>query len=283
MLGKLMKYDLRSSFRRFGPLWLALLVLAVINGFSMRGLFEAAASRGGFARLFFTVLPPMADFGVGVATAVLLIVFICERFYKGLLGDEGYLMFTLPASVSAHIGAKTLSSLILWVLSTVVAFASGLLLLIVYQPGALAEGWRELCRALAETQLPGAVVWLGLEALVLSLVGLVAEILKIYASIALGHLARRHRAFWSVMSYLGISLLMNFAMGFGLTSSAATRLLGRLNDMEWVMAYAEGNWMLQGLGAAACVGGAAILLELILGALYFFVTRLLLTKKLNLE
>ena len=49
------------------------------------------------------------------------------------------------------------------------------------------------------------------------------------------------------------------------------------------MSYAEGNWIFQGIGVVAAVMGVAILLELLLGALYFFITRLLLTKKLNLE
>ena len=37
MLGKLMKYDLRSMLRRFGGLWIAIAALSVINGFSIRG------------------------------------------------------------------------------------------------------------------------------------------------------------------------------------------------------------------------------------------------------
>ena len=44
MLGKLMKYDLRSMLRRFGGLWIAIAALSVINGFSIRGAFEQVLS-----------------------------------------------------------------------------------------------------------------------------------------------------------------------------------------------------------------------------------------------
>ena len=64
MLGKLMKYDLRSMLRRFGGLWIAIAALSVINGFSFRGAFEQATVRGGWATFFLSVLPPMLLFGL---------------------------------------------------------------------------------------------------------------------------------------------------------------------------------------------------------------------------
>ena len=44
-----------------------------------------------------------------------------QRFSKNLLGDEGYLMFTLPASVSQHITAKLVVAVLLDVLSVAAA------------------------------------------------------------------------------------------------------------------------------------------------------------------
>ena len=286
MLGKLMKYDLRAYFRRFGALWIALLALSLINGFSMHGLFEQAASRGGFARLFFSVLPPMALFGVYVATAVLMLVFVCERFYKGLLGDEGYLAFTLPAPVSAHIASKTLSALIVWVLSFLVACVSGFMILVLARPDGFSEALSQMLqilRQLGDEHIPAVVPWLVLEGIVLSLIGVAAEILKIYLSIALGHLAAKHRVFWAILSYIGINLVQSFLLGFSVDRGLIYALFKNLADVDWTVAYESGGWVVQGASIAAGVMGGAILFELLLCALYFFVTRLLLTKKLNLE
>lgn len=44
-----------------------------------------------------------------VVTAVILI----QRFYKNLLGSEGYLMFTLPVTVSQHLFSKTIIAVVM--------------------------------------------------------------------------------------------------------------------------------------------------------------------------
>lgn len=283
MLGKLMKYDLRSCLRKFGPLWIAIAALAVINGFSMRGLFEQLGRRSGFLSFFFGVLPPMALFGLYVAMAVLTLIFICERFYKGLLGDEGYLMFTLPASVDAHIASKTLSALILEIASWLVALVSGMLLLLINDPGSLLEGFREFLRSLGAAEIPAAMPWLLLELLVLMLVVAAAETLKIYTAIALGHLARRRRAFWAILAYLGINFVLNLLMGIFVDRGIAWNLFGRVFSQSWGVMFDGEGWVFSGLGIAAGAMGGAILAELILCALLFLATRMILTKKLNLE
>lgn len=282
MLGKLMKYDLRSSFRRFGALWIALAALAVLNGFSMRGLFEQAAERSGWIRLFVSVLPPMALFGLYLATGILLLVFTCERFYKGLLSDEGYLMFTLPASVTAHIASKTLSAMIVWVLSFLIALVSGFLLLTVYQPQDFMEMLRQLPELLRRLDIPAAVPWLVLESVLLALVGIAAEILKLYTAIALGHLAKKRRGLWAVLAYIGINTLQSFLLGFVMERGAANDWFEGFFQ-SWEVAVEDGQWVVYGSNMAAGAMGIAIAVTLLLCAVYFFVTRLILTKKLNLE
>ena len=281
MLGKLMKYDLRSMLRRFGGLWIAIAALSVINGFSIRGAFEQATARSGWATFFLSVLPPMLLFGLYVATGVLTLIFICERFYKGLLGDEGYLMFTLPASVSAHIGAKTLSALILELLSFLVAVVSGMLLLAISAPEELANSWQTLREGLAQVALPVSLPWLIVECVVLSLVGIAAETLKIYAAIALGHLAKKHRVLWALLAYVGIGVALNTLFGIGISSSLVGRMLGFCSNIT--IFSDSGALTSSAVGAAAAAMGSVILVELLIAALFFFLTRFILRKHLNLE
>lgn len=283
MLGKLMKYDLRSMLRRFGGLWIAIAALSVINGFSIRGAFEQATARSGWAAFFLSVLPPMLLFGLYVATGVLTLIFICERFYKGLLGDEGYLMFTLPASVSAHIGSKTLSALILELLSFLVAVISGMLLLVISAPEELANSWQTLREGLAQVSLPASLPWLIVECVVLSLIGIVAETLKIYAAIALGHLAKKHRVLWAIVSYIGLNIVLNFLLGLSVERAAAWNLFSGLANPNFGVEFVEGKWAFEGVGLVAGVTGGAIVGELLLCAALFFLTRWILKNKLNLE
>ena len=86
MLGKLLKYDFRSMFRVFLPLWGALLAISFINRLTLN------SDRMGLpgAVLF------IAYIGIIFAVMAVTLVLVVQRFYNGLLKSEGYLMFTLP-------------------------------------------------------------------------------------------------------------------------------------------------------------------------------------------
>ena len=138
MLGKLMKYDLRSGIRTFALIWIGLAALAAINGLTLRIAFDGDI-QSKLANFIITVLPMVLLVALYVAMGIFMLVFIINRFYKGLLGDEGYLMFTLPVSVSEHIGSKLLTSMIFQIGSFAVAVLSGGLLFAVLAPANLRE------------------------------------------------------------------------------------------------------------------------------------------------
>jgi len=281
MLGKLMKYDLRSCLRKFGPLWIAAMALSVLIGLSFRYVVDVEGGSGGLITFLLGVLPSMVLFGLFVAMAVLALIFVCERFYKGLLGDEGYLMFTLPASAGAHIASKGLTALILEIVSGLVALLSGFLLVTVYRPAGFAEGWVEFWRQMRQLHLPAGFPWLIVEVLLLFLVTAAAQTLKIYAAIALGHLAKKHRALWALLSYVGIGIVLNILFGVGVSNGLVERLLGF--GSSWGFFAANGEITASGLGMAAGAIGSAIATELLLGAAFFFLTRYILRRRLNLE
>ena len=116
MLTKLLKHEFRATARIMGPLYLVLLAVALGFNFSARLM-----DSGNFVLNMLAALVVMAY--VVAITAVFIVAFILmlQRFYKNLLGDEGYLMFTLPASVSQHITAKLVVAVLLDVLSVAAA------------------------------------------------------------------------------------------------------------------------------------------------------------------
>ena len=276
MLGKLMKYDLRSCLRKFGPLWIAALALSVLIGLSFR--FIVDIKTGTLLTFLLGILPSMALFGLFVAMAVMALIFVIQRFYRGLLGDEGYLMFTLPASAGAHIASKGLTALILEVVSALVALLSGFLLVAVFRPAGFAEGWTEFWRMLAQLDLPAGFPWLIVEGIFLSLVIAATETLKIYTAISIGHLAKRRRPLWGLLAYFGIDLALDIFFGVSVSSGLVDRIL----NSGLVTALFSGKGAISAAGAAACAMGAAILWELLLGAGFFFLTRYILKKRLNL-
>lgn len=278
MLGKLMKYDLRSCLRRFGPLWLAALGLSVLIGLSFRFVIDAPGERSGLVMFLLGVLPSMVLFGLFVAMAVMALIFVIERFYKGLLGDEGYLMHTLPASSASHIASKGITALILEIVSGLVALLSGILLILVYRPAGLDEGWRQLLRELSSLDFPKGFPWLVAESVLLGLVTAASQTLKIFAAISLGHLAKKHRALWGLLAYFGIGLVLNILFGVGVSSGLASRLLANITIFT-----AAGDLTANAVGVGAGAMGSAILAELLLGAAFFFLTNFILKRHLNLE
>ena len=193
-----------------------------------------------------------------------------QRFYKNLLGDEGYLMFTLPASVSQHITAKLVVAVLLDVLSVAAAILAVLALAL--------DGTMWL-------DLPGDffdmivyVDWsdwlLLLEVLILCLAAGAVGMLHIYASIAVGHLARKHRTLAAFGAYFGFAVALNILF---------TGMLEIFVSSPWMAKI--GRWFMELKGDT---GGHLLMWLLILGiavlgAGFFVLTRYLLKNHLNLE
>ena len=66
----------------------------------------------------------MLYMGVMMAAFVVTAVILIQRFYKNLLGSEGYLMFTLPVTVTQHLLSKTIIAVVMIALSGIAAFLS---------------------------------------------------------------------------------------------------------------------------------------------------------------
>ena len=271
MLGKLMKYDLRSCLRKFGPLWIAALALSMLIGLSFRYVIDGNGGIGDLGVILLGVLPSMILFGLFVAIAVMTLVFICGRFYHGLLGDEGYLMFTLPVSAEAHIASKGLTAVILEIVSCLVALLSGFLLVTIYWPAGYAEGWVDFWHTLGQLELPSGIPWLIVEGILFVLITAALVTLKIYTAIAIGHLAKKHRALWGLLAYIGISIVLNILFSVGASSGLLWKLLSFDPSISGFS-----------VGDVAFAIGMAILLETLLGAGFFFLTRFILKKHLNL-
>ena len=284
MLGKLMKYDLRSGIRTFALIWIGLAALAAINGLTLRITFDGDI-QSKLARFIVTVLPMVLLVALYVAMGIFMLVFIINRFYKGLLGDEGYLMFTLPVSVSEHIGSKLLTSMIFQIGSFAVAVLSGGLLLAVLAPANLREitaAVQDMTDYLAGYPLPAGTGWLIAEFAVYMLIGAAVTILQIYTAISIGHLAKKNRGWFALLAYVGISIafsiIMNGCMSLLLQSDAFPN--GLLN---WEFYLDDTGWHVQGVGMMASALGIYIGLALLEGTGFFFATRAILSKRLNLE
>ena len=106
MLGKLMKYEFRATAIYFLPIYV---VLVLVSGLRyVVSLISQKFSNGfsAFSGFSLSAIYLLLALGLAITTFIVIII----RFYKNLLGTEGYLMFTLPVSVEQNILAKLIPS-----------------------------------------------------------------------------------------------------------------------------------------------------------------------------
>lgn len=124
MLGKLLKYELKRSARKFFPLVVGYMIVSLI--FSLMLHYGDSVRNPNFLVIFIVVC-----IAYGVAVVSLFTVgftISLANFHKTLFTDEGYLMLTIPVKPYYHIFTKFISSVI-WSAASMIVFVLSLLLI----------------------------------------------------------------------------------------------------------------------------------------------------------
>lgn len=258
MLGKLLKHELYATGRIMLPALGALVLLSGMANLSYRG-FDSSESVLVHILLGFTI----SLFFIGlVAAGVLVVVILVRRFYKNLLGDEGYLMLTLPVSVHSLIWSKLLAAC-LWIFVTGLV-CTGLFTLSVFHFASLGFAdfmgfLPDMRQALDELfaagyMTPGDLTGYIVELLLFSLLACINQYLHFYAAMALGCHFTKHKLLLSVAFYLAISF------GIRLLSLPFSQLFQRgFFTIDSVYQLAEGLHRLSISGIAGALIQAALL------------------------
>lgn len=264
MLSKLIKYEIKATGRLFLPFFLSLLVFAVITKLISN------PQDWSFPAVISMAIYVFIMAGMFIMTLIVII----QRFQRNLLSDEGYLMFTLPVKTWKQIVSKLLVS-ILWIAASLtVAFFS--IMIIVYQKGML----NKISQPLADLfgwlhKMFGTSLYLLTFEMILSaLTTLIAGIMVIYASLAIGHLFSQHKILASLGAFVALNTLSQFLF-----------MLSNLLLPD----YFIGNTHISTLDPDSIIMFGeliifyGILFTGLLSAAYFAVTNYILSKKLNLD
>ena len=265
MLRKLMKHEFRATGRVMGPLFGLLLIAAIAARFSVGVLLESSARFLNLLGGLFTTAFVIAIVGVCVMSLVLMI----NRFRTNLLGDEGYIMFTLPASVHQQIWSKLIVSAVWFIATGLAVVAAGFIL--VAQQGFWLEirrGFAEIFRHLTAYYAFNGTAFLN-ELLALIFVGCCVLCLEFYAAMAIGHSFAAHKVLYSVLSFLGLQFVMQLLSG-GI-------LVGTNYDILVVALPSDGVLTMHSVMLTMIVSTA------VFGAVYYVITTMFLKKRLNLE
>lgn len=278
MLGKLINHEFRATRRVMLPLLAAVLLLAALAGYSAVMLDGEVEYK--ILDVLFLLL--LIGFVVCViAICVMCVVMMIERFYKNLLGREGYLMFTLPVSVDALVWAKLIVSFTWFVVTGLALMFAMLIMGTVSAAVALdAETISRLWQGIVDlTELMGAgnIAGYVAELIVLFFVTSCALCLKFYLAMAIGQCFANRKLLWSVAAFFAISIAMSLLSTLGgsiLVSFDFNTVLDSLFSSMSNMQAAKTSVHLAFVGMAV--------LGAVQGAIYYIPTTLLLKKKLNL-
>lgn len=264
---KLMKYDLRSALRLFVPLWIGALLVSILHtvSVSLSENIPLEAVRSILSVLFVAALV------IGMIAVLLLpMIYFVVRFYHSTVKDEGYLTFTLPVSVDAVIWSKVLTGAIVCICSVLVCLLMAVILMWTKLPSL--SDIQTILREIIELVNGVDLALIGILYLIAMPVGTMASLLQFFLAIAIGQTANRHKVLLSVGAYFGINMVMSTVSNILLVSTA----VGVFENSEFVLQMSEPGriiwvFLLFAMG-----------LNLILGAVFYIITRSLFKKHLNL-
>lgn len=261
MLSKLIGYEFRATRRIFFPAYLALLALSVLNAvsFALTSSLDDLSLPSGLLMMVYVVAI--------MVVAFLSLAYMIVRFYQNLLGDEGYLMFTLPVRPSQLLWSKAIVSTVWMAVSVILCTVS---ILIITFSGLIANGefgafqqeMTILWNGLASELGGGFLVGVSLEVIVCGLIYVIAFCMHIYAALSLGQLFHRFRLGMSFVMYVVCSIVEQIVFV----------LLGNI--------HVEINVVQTGIMIAVAV---MIVWNMVTAAVYFVISNYLLSRKLNLQ
>ena len=268
MLGKLLKYELKATSRVFIPLYIAILVVSIVNGLSLN--LEILNIQG---------LATIVLMCLFISLFVITIVVTIQRFNKNLLKDEGYLMFTLPVSSKHLVLSKYLTSLIWTFLSFVVAFLSFTIIFMIptYKYFDFSYFINEF-NLLFSNMLNLNILGQFIKIILLMIISYTIFIFNVYLALSVGQLPvfNRFRNVSSFIGFLVINLLISYAQNIvSLFVNDASVNIEAIDNI---------NYAINSVTSIVSKGlNVAIIINIIIILVLFFATSYILNKKLNLE
>lgn len=271
MTGKLIKYEMKSSVRMIGFIWIALIAAAVLLGIVGRVYDSAFAARLDAMADLINVMAVFVYVAVFVAMAVVTVLIVIMRFYKGLLADEGYMMHTLPVKAWQLVLAKGTVAAGIVAVSGIAAMVSIFLLVVISDFGMLPVFFRDLGMLIKSE--PKSVV-VAVEVAVVLILSILKSVYQIYASLCIGQLLDKYRILAAVGAYAGISAVLTVITSLLIITGDATEIDIWISDITY-----DWSWF-------ACTQGAMAVIFVLTAVqliVFHIVSEKLLDKKLNLQ
>lgn len=205
-------------------------------------------------------------------------VFAVIRFYNTMVGDRGYLTFTLPVKTSTHIWSKLIGGMlwqyialaVVWLLRSFFVWGNYWCDEVSQIQKILNITVSNISREVEfKSKYIVTILLIGLCILLASFVSM----LMIYMCMAIGQLFGKWRVFASFASFFGIIIGLYIALIVVIMSVASHASNLNFDPLENMDVYSFVNGFF----------GIGLLVELLAGVIFFAITNRLFDKHLNLE
>jgi hypothetical protein len=260
MLAKLIKYEFKSTMRIFLPLY------GVILGFTLiRKLLDILNIEFFFSDGILVTTYLLMTIGIIALTFILGIL----RFYKNILGTEGYLMNTLPVKSWQLVFSKLFTS-VSWFFASMLVLLSSVLIQL-SSKGILGEIWNS-----------GKLIWDSLllefgwqgglllgELVLMLIIYACYGFLMVYCAMAIGHLFNSNRVIYSFVAYIGLYFIV--------------QMISLLTMVVYGFAFAGGLSFLERGDLGLTLLTIQLVMSGIISVAFYMVTNIIVKKRLNLE
>lgn len=269
MVKKLFKHEFFAYMRIMLPVWAILLCVAVVD--RVIQFFEVDSS-------IYYIVFGMSVFVFVTAVFVSLLlaeIFAVVRFYRHLFMGEGYLSFTLPVTPTQHILVKLVTAVVFETATLLVSLLATWIVISGDVANAVGKAIGWLFRFSVEqwgVHVPLYIV----EFLLMMMISTVSTMLLFYMCITIGQTFRKNRVLAAVGVYFVYYLITQ------VISTMLSVIFSLLTLTPWFEEFLT-NLEEHMLGTLHVMFIGSTVLTLIMGAVYFLVSRHIITKRLNLE
>ncbi len=294
MLGKLIKYEWKSTYKMGGIILLVIAVMTLLGtlGFVlplnliMEDSGELGESPMGVFMGMMMLMSMMLYIFALIGASYAMMIYQGVHFYKTMYTDEGYLTQTLPVTPRQLLFSKTFVAGI-WTMLIGLSIMVSIVILFstffssIITPSAwqeFEEMWRELQRELQRemtqemsVQINLSVLHFCLSMLLLLLVTPFCTMMTMFGALTIGQLSRKYKALVGILSYFGVMIVQSVIMQF----------------LQFIFTFGSAMFRFSAqmpfYGNTAGTYDSTIVVSLIMGISMYFVAHYILTKKLNMD
>lgn len=208
MFGKLMKYELKATYKWYLIISSVLAILAIFAGLLASSAITGATNYTADTTYTIVGIIVLVIFAGYIGLTLTNYIIIIRRFYNNIFGREGYLTWTLPTGSHTVLLVKVTSALI-WSIFCFVSLILSLLIFLGVIGLAQQQNIFEVLGPVFEQIGSSTLFW---QSLLFQLLATISGILMLYCAISLGQLFINNRivmAFvfgfilWVVLSIIG--------------------------------------------------------------------------------